>query len=497
MTRLSRATLDQLRPEVARPLVDARELRTGIVHLGVGAFHRAHQAMITEDAMAATGETAWGITGVSQRSRGVVDQLLPQDNLYSVVRRSPQLEDARVVGSLTGMLFARDEQTEVLTALRSPATRIVSLTVTEKGYNLAPDGALALDSGAVASDVAALRSRASFAVEPLRTAVGLVAAAIMDRAVTGLPVTVLSCDNLPSNGALLAAAVRSMLEAAGSRWTRDALDFAENNVSFPSTVVDRMVPVVDEPRRAAIADLIGLRDEAGVLAEPFWQWVMQDDFAAGRPAWHEVGATFADDVEPYELLKLRVLNATHSQLAYLGALNGFATIAETVQQPAFAAIARRLIHDEAIPALTLPDGVDAHAYGEQVMERFGNAALGHQTMQVAMDGSQKLPLRLLTTAQSALDRGESPVGAAVAYAAWMVFVARGVDRSGTALELSDPRADALRAAAAGSESSLAARMLGVPGLFSDALRDSAQWRTLLQERIDRFASDDVERWVGV
>ena len=496
MTRLSRTTLGQLRPEVGRPLVEASDLHTGIVHLGVGAFHRAHQAMITEDAMAATGDTSWGITGVSQRSRGVVDQLVPQDNLFSVVRRSPQLEDARVVGSLTGMLFARDEQSEVLTALRSPSTRIISLTVTEKGYNLAPGGALALDSEAVASDVAALRSRGSFAVEPLRTAVGLVAAAIMDRAISGLPVTVLSCDNLPSNGALLGAAVRSMLEAAGSQWTRDALDFAEHSVSFPSTVVDRMVPVVDEPRRASIADLIGLRDEAGVLAEPFWQWVMQDDFAAGRPAWDRVGATFADDVEPYELLKLRVLNATHSQLAYLGALAGYTTIAETVQQPAFAAVARRLIHDEAVPALTLPDGVDAHAYGEQVMERFGNAALGHQTMQVAMDGSQKLPLRLLTTAKAALDRGESPVGAAVAYAAWMVFVARGVDSAGRALELNDPRADELRRAAAGSESSLAARMVDVPGLFSDELRESATWRALIQERIDRFSSDDVERWAG-
>jgi fructuronate reductase len=497
VTRLSLETLDRLRPEVARPVVGRSDLRSGIVHLGVGAFHRAHQAVITEDAMAATGDTGWGIIGVSQRSRTVVDQLAPQDGLFSVVRRSPSMEDARVVGSITRMLFAGDEQAAVLDALRSPTTRIVSLTVTEKGYCLAPGGALALSDAAVSADIATLRARSSFTLAPLRTAVGLVAAAVMDRAVTGLPLTVLSCDNLPSNGALLGAAVRSMLEAAGSAWCRDALEFAEGSVSFPSTVVDRMVPVVDAPRRDAIAELIGLRDEAGVLAEPFWQWVMVDDFAAGRPAWDAVGATFVDDVEPYELLKLRVLNATHSQLAYLGALAGYATIAETVQQPVFAAIARRLIHDEAIPALRLPAGLDAHAYGETVMERFGNSALGHQTMQVAMDGSQKLPLRLLTTAQSALDRGVTPVGAAIAYAAWMVFVARGVDCNGKALDLNDPRADELRAAAAGPESSLVERMAAVPGLFSDSLRDSAEWRELLQQRVDRFSGNDPVRWVAV
>ena len=478
-------------------MVDARDLRSGIVHLGVGAFHRAHQAMITEDTIAASGDTSWGIVGVSQRSRGVVDQLAPQDNLYSVVRRAPGVEDARVVGTITRMLFARDEQTAVLEALRASTTRIVSLTVTEKGYSLGASGALNLGDAAVAADVTTLRSRTTFEVAPLRTAIGLVAAAVMDRSVTGQPLTVLSCDNLPSNGRLLGAGVRSLLEAAGSQWTRDALDFAETSVSFPSTMVDRMVPVVDGPRREAIATLLGLQDEAGVFAEPFWQWVIQDDFAAGRPAWEQVGVTFADDVEPYEMLKLRVLNATHSQLAYLGALAGYATIAETVQQPAFAAIARRLIHDEAIPALDLPEGVDAHAYGEQVMERFGNAALGHQTMQVAMDGSQKLPLRLVTTAQAALDRGETPVGAAVAWASWMVFVARGTDRTGRALDLSDPRAEALRAAAKGPESSLAARMLRVPGLVSDSLRDSAEWAALVQSRIDRFATDDIERWAGL
>lgn len=493
--RLSRATLGDARPEVARPLVDARELSGGIVHLGVGAFHRAHQAVITEDAIAASGDTAWGITGVSQRSRGVVDQLVPQDNLYSVVRRAPGVEDARVVGTLRDMLFAREQQAAVLAALAD--ARIISLTVTEKGYNLAPGGALALSDPAVSADIASLRSRTAATTAPLRTAVGLVAAAVMDHAASGRPVTVLSCDNLPANGRLLGAAVRSMLEAAGSQGSLDALAFAEREVAFPSTVVDRMVPVVDGARRDAIEGILGLRDEGGVLAEPFWQWVMTDEFAAGRPAWETVGATFVADVEPYELLKLRVLNATHSQLAYLGALNGFPTIAETVRHPAFAAIARRLIHEEAVPALVLPDDMDAHAYGDQVMERFGNAALGHQTMQVAMDGSQKLPLRLVTTAVAAYERGETPVATAVAYAAWMVFIARGVDRTGRSLELSDPRAEALRAAAAGPESSLASRMIDVPGLFPEILRDSAQWRTLVQERIDRFGLDDPERWAGI
>jgi len=481
--RLSLATLSRLAAPTALPAVDPRELGVGIVHLGLGAFHRAHQAMVTEDAMAATDDPSWGIAGTSQRSRAVVEQLAPQDGLFTVLEKSPAGSSARVVGSIRQALHAADDHTRIRGLLMDPAVRVVSLTITEKGYLLGSDRELDLDGPGVREDIATLRQGG---VSPMRTAVGVLAQGLLARG--GAPVTVMPCDNMASNGATLARVVGSMLGAAGH-------DPEIPGVRFAGTVVDRIVPITGEAGRAEVERMIGLRDEGAVLGEPYWQWVIEDSFAAGRPAWDRVGATMVADVEPFEMLKLRILNSTHSLLAYLGALAGFRTIPDAVDVPEFDAAARRLAA-EAIPALELPDGVDAEDYTHSVMERYRNRALGHQTMQVAMDGSQKLPLRIVPTALAALARGDQPVAAALTAAAWMVFVARGRTVDGAALPLDDPLAAQLRAASAGAESGLAERMLSIREVFPEALAEDGRWRSLVSDAVARFASNDPRAWAA-
>ncbi|MFT4285831.1 MAG: mannitol dehydrogenase family protein [Protaetiibacter sp.] len=479
--RLSLATLDRASAGTARPSVDPRALELGIVHLGLGAFHRAHQAMITEDAMAAAGDASWGIAGTSQRSRDVVEQLRPQDGLYTVLEKSPAGSSTRIVGSIREALHAADDHARIRSLLSDPRIRVVSLTITEKGYLLGPDRGLDLDAPGVREDVATLRAGADV---PMRTAVGLLAQGLLAR--DGAPVTVMPCDNMASNGGTLASVLGAMLGAAGR-------DPAIGGVGFAGTVVDRIVPITGDAGRAEVERAIGLRDEGAVLGEPFWQWVIEDSFVAGRPAWDRVGATMADDVEPFEMLKLRILNSTHSLLAYLGALAGFRTIPECVDLPEFDAAAWRLA-GEAIPALELPEGVDAAEYTRSVMERYRNRALGHQTLQVAMDGSQKLPLRIVPTALAALRRGDEPVAAALTAAAWMVFVARGRTVGGAELPLDDPLAERLRSAAAGAESGLADRMLAVREVFPAELAEHPRWRELVGEAVARFGSDEPRAW---
>ncbi|HWB34977.1 MAG TPA: mannitol dehydrogenase family protein, partial [Rugosimonospora sp.] len=305
--RLNRAALRRV-PAASRPLVE--NPAPGIVHLGLGAFHRAHQAVYTEQAMAAAGGD-WGIVAVAPRSAEVVRTLAAQDALFSVTALDAHRADTRVVGSLAGVRHLPTESASVLALLADPATRVVTLTVTEKAYLLDPaTGRLRLDDPLLAADLAG--------AEIPRTVPGLLARALRARAAAGgPPLALVSCDNLPSNGAALRTAVRQALDDEVPGW-----------VGFPSTMIDRIVPATtpDTLERAAAA--LGVADLAAVGAEPYRQWVLTDDFPAGRPAWEAAGAVFSDAVGDYERLKLRVLNGVHSTLAYLGALAGCDTIAE-------------------------------------------------------------------------------------------------------------------------------------------------------------------------
>jgi len=479
--RLSAQSLKTLRPTsgVRRPASPSRP-RIGIVHLGIGAFHRAHQAVFTEDAMEATGEDGWGICGITQRSRAVVDQLVPQDGLYGVLERDADDLRLRIVGAVRQVAFAGDEPWGVAELIADPEIAVVTLTVTEKGYRRSADGGLDLADPGVRADLAG---------SPPTTAVGQLVRGLQLRAQRDhAGITVLSCDNLPANGAVLAQLVDDFCAALAGSEADVLRAWIATNARFPSSMVDRIVPAtspsdIDDARR-----LTGLRDAGLVVAEPYRQWVIEDAFASSRPAWERAGALLVDDVEPYEAAKLRLLNATHSLLAYAGALAGHATIADAVHDPALAAAAEQYMAEDAAPTLRLPEGFDAEQYRASVLRRFANPALRHTTTQVAVDGSQKLPVRLLGVVRDRLANGAEPTWAAFAVAAWMLYVARS-RTDPQRYPLQDPIGARLRETASGPVSGLARRMLGLTEVFGPELADSEALADLLAEQVRRLDRD--------
>lgn len=480
--RLSRATLDR----VDAALQPASEPGgTGIVHLGLGAFSRAHQAVYTTEAMAGPGaDQDWGICGVTQRSTAVVEQLRPQDGLYSVLTRSAEGSTLQVVSSVHDVLFAKQETGRLLALLAAPATRLVTLTVTEKGYRHDPvTGRLRTDDPEVAADLAG---------RPPVSVVGQLARGLEARRVSGAgPLALLSCDNLPANGRVLKGLV---LEFCSRLPDREALAaWVDSSVSFPSSMVDRIVPATTDEDRAEAAELLGLEDLGIVVTEPFRQWVVEDAFAAGRPPWERVGAVLTTDVAPYEAMKLRLLNGSHSTLAYLGALAGRATVAEAMGDPGIAALVPRLMADEVVPTLSVPDGFDVEAYCAQLQDRFANPALHHRTVQIAMDGTQKLPQRLLGTVRDRLAVGQEPRLACLGVAAWMRYVAAGAADDGSPLPLDDPMADRLRALTSGVDTPVGtvAALLSLTEVFGEDLEHDAVFRELVTDALTALTRDGV------
>lgn len=486
--RLSLATLAAAaaRPGVSGPAVDPRSLSTGLVHFGVGAFHRAHQAVYTEDAAAADSDTRWGILGVTGRSARVADQLRPQDGLYSVLTKAADASSLRVMGSLRNVAYPGADSEHVLRTLAAESVQLASLTITEKGYPRTLSGRLDLGNPGVSADVASLQAELGgrdFA-GAARTPLGLLVRGLARRfATTGAPFAVVCCDNLMSNGRVTQGLVLALAEAArGEALT----DWLRTSVSFPSTMVDRIVPATTETHRSEAERILGVRDEGLVVAEPFGQWIVENSFLVPRPRWERAGAVLTDDVGPYEVAKLRMLNATHSLLAYLGALRGYATIAEAVCDDSLAGAARGLQREDVIPTLTPPPGLDLEEYGETILTRFANPNLGHTTIQVAMDGSQKLPVRVLGTVADRLAAGEVPHYGALLVAAWMVFIYRGHDANGKPLALDDPLAVTLREAAAGSASGLAGRMLGLSAIFPEQVAAHDGFRRTVSSEVGRL-----------
>ncbi|WP_159795228.1 mannitol dehydrogenase family protein [Puerhibacterium puerhi] len=452
--------------------------RTGIVHLGLGNFHRAHQAVYTAVAQGAE-PGDWGILGVANRSRTVVDALRAQDHLYSVLQLSPEGSRVSVPGVHTGTLVAAEDPHAVVAAIADPAVRVVTLTVTEHGYRIAPrTGRLDLDADDVRHDV---RGGAP------RTTVGQVARALERRALShAAPLTVLSCDNVQANGATTRGLVLDFLAAAGAH--PDVVDWVERTVTFPNTMVDRIVPA-SAPRYAAeVRRLTGLDDRAPVPAEPFSMWVVEDRFAAGRPAWERAGAVFSDEVDAYELVKLRLLNGTHSLIAYLGALDGRATIPDSRAQDFVEQAARAVIADEYLPSIELPSGFDPEAYVDELFARWSNSALGHRTSQVGSDGSVKLPQRVPEPATRLLDRGVVPQHLALTVAAWLCCVAPpdGFDPGPHARAMADPAAPRLAALAreAGTARDLVEAVFRHGGVFGADLAERPDLLARVAEYVD-------------
>ncbi len=428
---------------------------TGIVHLGLGAFFRAHGAIYVAEA------GGWGITGVSLQSPGTRDRLKPQGWAYTALELGPDGEKPQVVTVLRDVLVAPENPQAVLDVMAAPATHIVSLTVTEKGYCHEPStGRLNGDHPDIRHDLE----------NPLpKSAPGFLVRALAARRDAGLPpFTVLCCDNLPENGRVVRGVV---LELA--RLIDPALaDWIEAHGAFPATMVDRIVPATTPADLDRLEAMTGIRDEAPVMHEPFRQWVIEDHFCGPRPAFEKVGVQMVADVTPYEHMKLRMLNGTHSSLAYLGYLAGHETIADAMADPVFAGFVRRLWRDEIIPALTPPPGEDLAAYADALATRYANPAIRHRTWQIAMDGSQKLPQRILGTIAEGRAAGRAVQGLTLAVAAWMRY-ASGRDEKGRPIEVKDPLAPRLAALWREDPAQTVAGFLALTEVFPPALRDDA------------------------
>ncbi|NKJ44263.1 mannitol dehydrogenase family protein [Novosphingobium sp. SG720] len=410
--RLSPETLQLVPAEVARPAYDRTTVRQGVVHFGPGAFHRAHQAAAFDTLLAR--DPRWGITGVSLHSQGVAQALNPQGGLYTLALLDAQT-DYRVIGSI-GQVLTGAAPAAILAALANADTRVISATVTEKGYCLGGDGALDFAHPAIAADLAAAGGPgwvpASF--------IGWLVQGLAARRAAGLPgVTVLSCDNVTDNGRKLEAATLALAQAVDgetARWIGD-------HVRFPNAMVDSITPATDDALRAQVAAATGLQDAWPIQRERFTQWVIEDRFAGERPALDLAGATFAADVRPFEAAKLRLLNGAHSTLAYLGLGLGHETVAQAMQDAALATFVERLMREDIAPSVKAPPGLNLAGYIGDVLARFANPAIRHLLAQIAWDGSQKLPYRLLGTVQDALDAGRPIDRLAVPIAAWLRFLA--------------------------------------------------------------------------
>ena len=470
MTRLDEAAVSSLPAEVARPGYDRAAVKAGVVHLGVGAFHRAHQAVVFDDALKA-GDLRWGVLGASLRSPGVRDQLNPQEGLYTLVVRDGAEERLRLIGASKGVLVGPEDPSALVAAMADADVHIVTLTVTEKGYRLDPaTGQLLLSDPDVAADIADITAP--------RTAPGYIVAALKARKAKGLkPFTVISCDNLPHNGRRIRAGV---LALAG-RIQPGLAEWIEAEGAFPQTMIDRIVPATTAEDIARLEARLGVRDEGMVKAEPFTQWVIEDRFAGDRPDFAALGVQLTEAVEPWEDAKLRLLNGAHSAIAYLGALSGHEHVHEAVAVPAFRAYVQAL-WDEAQTTLDPPPGLDLAAYRRELMARFSNPALMHRTRQIAMDGSQKLPQRLLAGAAERLKAGRGIAALALGVAAWMRWQS-GVTESGETVAVDDPLAakTAGLLAGAGSDPARVEALLTLSAVFPPALAGDPRFVTAVTD----------------
>lgn len=472
---LTRSTL----PEALRIGAPAPD-KTGILHLGLGQFHRAHAAVNTALALAAE-PGDWGIVGVANRSRRIVDGLKAQDFLYSILQLVPGDESVQIVDVHRRGLVAADDGADVIAAVADPAHKIVTMTISEKGYHRTPAGTVDLASfgDEVTADVPS-------------TPLGLLARGLQRRYAEGAaPIAVLSCDNVQGNGAASREVVLAYLTAAGAD---DAtLAWVGDEVAFPNAMVDRIVPGTTDETRAKVEQLLGLRDEVPVPAERFSMWVLEDRFPGGRPQWEAAGAIFSDEVDRYELVKLRILNGMHSLISYLGALDGRATIPASRQQPFVEDAVRAAIYDECLPSIELPTGFDFDAYVDDLFVRWSNTSLGDKTARVGSDGSTKLLQRIPTPALRLLNRGEMPQEMALTLAGWVACVCppEGFDPGPIAAEMDEPLRPQLAKATDGVRDNTERVQKILDGFFPAELAASKPFAARAGEFVDIITTSGV------
>ncbi len=483
-TRLSTATIDRLPLTVQRPAYDRAAVTPGIVHIGLGAFCRAHLATYTDDVLA-TGDRSWGIVGVDPLSPAIRDALKPQDCLYTLLVREENRDRLRVVGSFLDALATADQLDEVLALMAKPDIRIVTLTVTEKGY--CQDAA----TGSLDEAHPLIRADLADPANP-RSVPGLLAEAIRRRRAAGVPpFTVLVCDNLAQNG----VKVRGIVVRYAELCDPELAAHIAGQVSFPCTMVDRITPATQDADRTTVEEATGCDDAWPVVSEPFKQWVIEDRFPLGRPAWEKAGAILVEDVHPFELMKLRCLNGAHSLLAYLSVIAGIETIADAMADPQMPAVMHRLWASDLIPTLPPVPGTDIPGYTAALEARFRNPGIRHRTIQISSDGSQKLPPRLLEPARELFAAGKAPAVIPLAVAAWMRFLLE-KDEAGNAYTVADPMAAALTRIArahSGDAGELAADLFAIEDIFALELVAENTFRREVVRHLDSLMNVGVRK----
>ncbi|MEP2777656.1 MAG: mannitol dehydrogenase family protein [Luteolibacter sp.] len=443
LTLLNQRNLAILPESIVRPSYDRSNIKAGIVHIGVGGFHRSHEAFYTDELLEKTGSTEWGICGIGLREadRKIADILKRQDYLYTLIVKHPdgRIEN-RVIGSIVDFMLGVDSPAAVTDRMASETTKIVSLTITEGGYNFDPaTGEFDFENADVKHDLANPESP--------KMIFGYLTEALRKRRAAGLPpFTVQSCDNIQHNGAM----TRKMLLAFAQKQDASLAEWIAKEVCFPNAMVDRITPVTTPADIQHLEEEFGVKDEWPVTCEPFCQWVIEDKFCDGRPQWEEVGAQFVPDVTPYETMKIRLLNAGHSVLGLLGSIHGHKTIDGCVADPLFATYLRCFMDVEATPVLDPVEGIDIEEYKDSLLSRFANPNIKDDLARICLESSSKLPKFLIATINENLERGGSIKFAALVIAAWCYYSDKGVNKNGEKLEIVDEMKAELHQAAAGT-----------------------------------------------
>lgn len=476
MSRLSFATLNALNIDVIRPAYDPSAVKVGVVHFGPGAFHRAHQAAFL-DALVAH-DPRWGICGVSLHSKGVRDALEPQDGLYTLAILDAEIK-YQILGSIREVLVGPEDIEAVFARLTRPEVQIVTSTVTEKGYCLNPQWELDLNHPDIVHDLANPATPKSF--------IGYVAEGLKRRYAAGLaPFVLIPCDNLPKNGERVKAAVVAFVAQSDAALASKI----EADLSSPCTMVDSITPATDDALRARVNEAIGLEDAWPIQREAFTQWVIEEHTHDNGPDWQSVGVILTDNVPAYERAKLRLLNGPHSTIAYAGLHKGYESVSEAIGDPELESLARDLMIKDVVPLLEAPKGLDLVAYSEAILARFRNPAIRHLLSQIAWDGSQKLPIRLLSSLSEALEKGQDVSRFGVPLAAWFRFIRQKAVSGDT---LTDPLANDLIALGKTLKDDVSdvTAFLGLRSVFPQALAENPAVITALETAYKNLLSREA------
>ncbi len=480
-TKLSAATLHALPAEVQTPAYDRRALIPHTLHIGVGSFHRAHQALYLDDLLAMPDTERWGECGVGVLPSDIRmrDALAPQDFLYTLAERSATTQTARVIGSVTGFLYTPGDPEATLEQMAAPETRIISLTITEGGYFI-DEG-----TGDFLADHPAIRHDLEHPHQP-SSSIGLLAEALHRRRTRGLPpCTIMSCDNLQENGRVISRVLR-----AYASLTDPALEgWIATNVAFPNSMVDRITPATTPADIAWLRTRFGIDDAWPVVTEPFKQWVIEDTFSNGRPQWERVGAQFTTDVASFEIMKMRLLNGSHLAMAYLGALIGYTYVQDIMADPLIVSFIRSFM-EEVTPVVPAISGISIPAYKQSLIERFSNPTINDQTTRICSEGSAKLPKWLLPSIQQLLDTGAPTRLLSLVVASWIFYLGRGEDGNGRPLAIVDARAAELTsvARAAGPDPR---PMLAIQSIFGERLPANQSFVSDVQAALEKLSGAGV------